>query len=60
VRLEPRVSALNVEELLSADISAETRFCHNESVFTDKTETDLVRNNRAVAVSNVRKRAGMD
>ena len=36
LRHEARVSALDVEELLHADISTETGLGHTESICTDK------------------------
>mmetsp|Transcript_26280 Transcript_26280/g.61290 ORF Transcript_26280/g.61290 Transcript_26280/m.61290 type:complete len:222 (+) Transcript_26280:543-1208(+) len=58
--LEAAVIALDVEELFSAHVGAEASLREHVAVLAHELQPDLVRDDRGVAVRNVRKRAGVD
>jgi hypothetical protein len=42
IRLQVRVTALYIKELLHANVSAEARFSHNETILSYQLQRDLV------------------
>ena len=54
------ISALNVEELLHADVSPEPRLRHDEAVSSNQLESQTVGQDGRVAVGDVRKRPGVN
>ena len=50
---EARVSALDVEELLHANIGTEAGLCHTEPVTSDEFKCDLIGDNRGVSYGDV-------
>mmetsp|Transcript_120999 Transcript_120999/g.338781 ORF Transcript_120999/g.338781 Transcript_120999/m.338781 type:complete len:416 (+) Transcript_120999:830-2077(+) len=59
VRLEPAVVALDVEELLSAHVSAEARLCEHVPILADQLEAELIRDDGRVPVGDVREGPGV-
>ena len=57
---EAGVAALDVEELLHPDVGSEARLCHHKAVLANQLETDLVREDRRVAMGDVGKRPSVD
>lgn len=56
VGYETRLAALNVEELLHADVGAKARLGHDDSFGSDQFQGDRVRQDRGAAVSYVGER----
>mmetsp|Transcript_48218 Transcript_48218/g.121354 ORF Transcript_48218/g.121354 Transcript_48218/m.121354 type:complete len:586 (+) Transcript_48218:36-1793(+) len=53
------VATLDIEELFGSDVSTETSLRHHEAIFTNQLESNLVRQNRTVSMSNVGKRSSV-
>ena len=53
------VTALDIKELLHANVSTKARFRNHKSILTNQLERHLVCHNRRIAVRNICKRAGV-
>ena len=57
---QARGAALDVEELLAAHVGAESRLCKDIAVLTDELESELISDDRGVAVGDVGKGPAVD